>query len=173
MNNKKSSLKQNLIENEITSSLTTIKTRALADKNNGRGWSDTKWTSEIKNSLVEKGHTLGYEVSCSGCNDADCGEWLYDLAWYKYDKNRILKSLALAVESEWGSYDEIKYDFEKILVSKAEYKLLIFQGNEINSYIENLIDIINSYEGSEKGDSYLFTGWHWDEQNFIFYNYIF
>jgi len=160
------------VESEIFSILQGIAKLSLASKSQGRRWPDGKWTKEIKASLVELGHNHGYEASASGCKNADCGEWLFDLAWYKYNSKRQMENLFLAMESEWGKENDIRVDFEKLLVVRSQYRLMIFQGNTIDIITNNLVNRINIFHGSQKGDRYLFAGWHWDTQKFIFSHHI-
>ena len=89
-------------------------------------------------------------------------EWLFDLCWYKEDKNLRygLKSLDLAVESEWTNkrkedkedpYGGIKYDFQKLLVVNMGLCLMVFEvtkegREELSKYFEKVYDI---YEGNK------------------------
>jgi hypothetical protein len=43
------------------------------------------WTKGIKKLMGDLGKSLGFEVAASGYEDADQGEFLYDLVWYKLD----------------------------------------------------------------------------------------
>ncbi len=55
-------------------------------------------------------------------------EWLYDMLWYEYDDNENLKRIPFVLECEWA-YSEVgvNYDFEKLLVTKADFKVIITQ----------------------------------------------
>lgn len=114
------------------------------------------------------GHNHEYEASAIGCENANCGEWLFDLAWYKYNSKRQMENLFLAMESEWGKEADIRVDFEKLLVARSQYRLMVFQGNSIDTITNNLINRIDTFQESQKGDRYLFAGWDWDTQKFIF-----
>ena len=160
------------IEHTIQDALKDIEKRALAAKGQGEPWPDGRWTKEIKSNLVDLAHNYGFEVSTSGCANANCGEWLFDLAWYKYNSARQMKNLMLAMECEWGNEDHIREDFEKLLVARAKYRLMIFQGNAIESIINDLKERIDVFEGSQAGDRYLFVGWYWGGQHFVFDNYV-
>ncbi|MDP8238806.1 MAG: hypothetical protein P9X24_06935 [Candidatus Hatepunaea meridiana] len=165
-------------ENDMRFCLIEVSERAKDARRSGKHWHDGKWTREIKNSFVKLGNKLGYEVSANKCNGADYHEWLYDLAWYKYDDpdknnpNRQMENLFLAIESEWGGKTDIRVDFEKLLVARAVHRLMVFKGRNIESRIDGLIERIVFFQGSQKGDRYLFAGWDWDEQKFIFRNYV-
>lgn len=98
------------------------------------GVNDGHWTVEIKQKLATLGRRMSYYVCSSGGDDADWGEWLYDHCWLDYAKNDLgqhqwgkFNAIILAVESEWGSEAAVLDDFEKLLQSRAQYKLMIFQ----------------------------------------------
>ncbi len=160
------------MELKIEKILMCVANKAKSDKTSGCAWSDRRWTSEIINGLVILGKNNGYEASARQCNEANCGEWLFDLAWYKYNKNRQLENLYLAMESEWGNKDAIRFDFEKLLVARAKYRLLIFQGIKIQEILVDLKQRINIFESRQKGDRYLFAGWDKKKQQFIIDNYV-
>lgn len=116
-------------------------------------------------------------------------EWLYDLVWYKddLDKFYIMKNTLLVVESEWAykrpkdkiddKYGAIKYDFQKLLLSNAKLKLMIFRVSgktkqdieqkliELYNYFNNAID---KYEQMESGE-FLFIAFCDKEKSFYYW----
>jgi len=85
-------------------------------------------------------------------------EWLYDLLWFKYNRNKeyALTETVLVMESEWkwgkrqknkddnneeelndsekiaaNYYPEVMYDFQKLLVSNSPIKVLVFKARSI------------------------------------------
>lgn len=101
-------------------------------------------------SLAELGEQLGYDICSSSCHREYSGGWLYDLIWYTNDKSNQLSSLPLIVECEWRKkYDAIKYDFEKLLVGKAKYKIMLFQatGDKIWEYVDKMKAGIDAFGG--------------------------
>ncbi len=54
------------------------------------------------------------------------GEWLYDVTCLRYGDDEYLKEVPLVVESEWGDEHEIFDDFEKLLLCRADLRLMIF-----------------------------------------------
>ncbi|MBR1699699.1 MAG: hypothetical protein IJ714_07945 [Bacteroidales bacterium] len=68
-------------------------------------------------------------------------EWLYDLICYRFEKEHYaLSDTVLVMESEWkkiryykkgndgnDQYGEVKFDFQKLLVSNADIKMLVYQ----------------------------------------------
>ncbi|MFP3764205.1 hypothetical protein [Prevotella intermedia] len=109
-------------------------------------------------------------------------EWLFDLCWYKEDETLKygLKSLDLAVESEWTNkrkedkedpYGGIKYDFQKLLVANMGLCLMVFEvtkegREELSKYFEKVYDI---YEGNKT--EILFIAFSRKEKTF-YYSYL-
>ena len=112
-------------------------------------------------------------------------EWLFDLHWYteKDNDHYFPLKLPLVVECEWkhkrygandanDKYGEIKYDFQKLVVSNAELRLMIFE-------IKNIVDldslllpyfqnVINSYIHLEKNAKFLFIAFYKAEKTFYY-----
>ena len=116
-------------------------------------------------------------------------EWLYDLVWYEDDSNAsyTIKKTLLTAESEWthrrpkdkidDNYGAIKYDFQKLLLSNAELKLMIFRVSgktkqdikqkliKLYNYFNNTID---QYEQMERGE-FLFIAFCDKEESFYYW----
>lgn len=116
-------------------------------------------------------------------------EWLYDLVWYEDDQNKFytIKKTLLTAESEWAykrpkdkidnKYGAIKYDFQKLLLSNAELKLMIFRvsGKTKQDIKQKLIDLYNyfnnaidKYEQMESGE-FLFIAFCDKEKSFYYW----
>jgi hypothetical protein len=80
---------------------------------------DRPWTRAVTEGLREMGEARNLMVCCHGSR---AGEWLLDVIWM--DKKE--HSVALAVESEWGSQKQVEDDFDKLMSIKAGRKLLLF-----------------------------------------------
>ena len=109
----------------------------------GRGLDDRVWTHDIKSELCSAGQTLGYYVCTSGVTTANHGEWLFDQVWMDWMHiPRQLKRIGLVVECEWRMQpDDIFDDFEKLLVARADVRLMIFQahsGERVNEMFDLL-----------------------------------
>jgi len=103
-----------------------------------------QWTQNIKLELVELAHKHKLYVCCNGVSSADWGEWLYDLVVLRYannDSNSEIESTSLVVESEWDSDDlSILIDFQKLLLSNADIKLMVYyKNNTIRNILEHLV----------------------------------
>jgi hypothetical protein len=105
-------------------------------------------------------------------------EWLYDLHWYeeilpsRYEQT----SMILTVECEWGykrkddenddDYSAVKWDFQKLLVTNADLRLLIFKkrigrGDEKTEQTNEALDkyftrTIQGYRNLADGSKFLF-----------------
>jgi len=104
-------------------------------------------TRLIKDKLALLGRdTFGYKVYANSLSLALTqleggtfrnSEWLYDLHWYVEGKSPYTTvRLPLVVECEWqqkrrgdkaNPFSGIKYDFQKLLISNAELRLMIFK----------------------------------------------
>ena len=109
-------------------------------------------------------------------------EWLYDLHWYTESDSEPYMPIALPliVECEWNpkrnedsknSYSGIKYDFQKLLVSNADLRLMIFsvkkesEISELNDYFDRAI---NSYIHLTKGSKFLFIAFDEKVRRFFY-----
>lgn len=124
-------------------------------------------TKKLFDLLTELGDKQGYKVYSHSLSDEFRSipgndkfvnrEWMYDLCWYREDEIFLygLKSLDLAVESEWRNnrggdkYGAIKYDFQKLLVANMGLCLMVFKVTEegrksLSTYFEQVYEI---YEG--------------------------
>ena len=134
-----------------------------------------KWTSYILKELRLLGYEYGFEV-CPD-NDNQNSEWLYDLIWYK-NQDGFLSEIPFIMESEWSyGYDCIKYDFEKLLQSDAELKLMICchknGENDIQYFNEYFPKAIQIYK-KQATSTYMFAILKdWQPFEFKYYKYDF
>jgi hypothetical protein len=123
------------------------------------------------------------KIYASGCNEGltDGSEWLYDLTCR--EENDYIKNILLVLESEWKNsknkfYKEnIRYDFEKLLVSRSKYRAIVLEANnhkEKEDIVGQLRKCIEQFEDSKEEDRYLFVCWMQskDERKFDFSVYI-
>lgn len=139
-------------------------------------------TRLIKTELAKLGHSLDYKVYANGLKKDDLlqinvpfvnREWLFDVHWYTegIEPYSIL-TLPLVAECEWNprlrgdgktSYSGIKYDFQKLVVSNAELRLMIFiikkikDLEKLNIYFEN---VIKNYAHLGRDSNFLFIAFY-------------
>ncbi|MDP4114530.1 MAG: hypothetical protein Q8903_00260 [Bacteroidota bacterium] len=124
----------------------------------------TERTYIINTKLAQMGNACGYDVCVNKnhCGGDHQSEWLYDMVWYKENSDNMLIEVPLVLEMEWSRFDkDIKYDFEKLLLSNSELRVMIFQKDsrdEVQKIGNNLIDRIKIFENKNKADKYLLIG---------------
>ena len=159
------------IENEICNALDSIIDLCLETKGN------KSWTKEIKRAFLKLGSKYGYETCSSGIEESNNAEWLYDLVWYNNYETNYIKNVFLVLECEWNiDFPSIKYDFEKLILAKAKYRVMIFQGRneeKVKEVINDFKEIIKGCEMSVDGDKYLFEGYVINMEMYICESYIF
>ena len=128
---------------------------------------ETPWTVAVKEALVSVGREFGCLTAANGCESDEGQEWLYDVVWFKSDNSGYMTDVPLVAESEWAGESAIKFDFDKLLVSRSKYRVMIFQGDS-EDHVLNLIEKMNlwilNFHNTADDDRYLFAGWakdHW------------
>jgi hypothetical protein len=151
---------------QIKSELEEMSQRAQAEK-----WPDPQWTIGVKDVIVKIGKRNGYLTAANQVQSDEGKEWLYDVVWYQSDKAGHLTDVPLIAESEWGNSNKVKEDFEKLLVSRSKYRIIVFQtmDKNVSSLIKDMKLWIFKFLRSAAGDRYLFAGWdidHWIFEEF-------
>jgi hypothetical protein len=108
-------------------------------------------------------------------DDDNCdveSEWMFDLVWYKNNKNGYLEKTVLVLESELSdrSSKGLLYDFKKLLLSNAELRVMICFGYGNNNSPQNVNEIITLFEESVKAYKNIEIGSRtlvliWDDYN--------
>ena len=129
-------------------------------------WRNTEWTEEMLTTLCKLGTELDYIVCASGVPDEYrvVNEWLYDVTWCNSDISDTyerLISVPMVAECEWGNWEEIVYDFEKLLVARATVRVMAYSAwhakdeDEPAEFINNkLLKHVHTFNGV-CGDTYL------------------
>jgi len=138
----------------------------------------TIWTHAVNVILSKtaKQNNRQYYVA-SKLKTCENPEWLYDCVWY--DNNEFgLNDVFLIVESEWknpfGNVDysyDIQYDFEKLILGRSIFKLMIFEGDNIaenGQYLETLKKVVQNCNLTKTNDRYMFAAWDKEKQEFHF-----
>lgn len=115
----------------------------------------------VKTKLCEIGQVFGFHVCAKSVERANCGEWLYDVTWLKYDGCTLIDA-PLAAECEWGERKHVYDDFQKLLTSRARVVLMIFDGDKCGSKetANWLAEKIEKFNGSRTDeDAWLLAAW--------------
>lgn len=162
-----------MIADKIKGCLVSVAEDALTWPDNG-GLKSRPWTREIKVRLTLLGHEQNYEVCCSGGDGAQrWGEWLYDICWLEVSSEipGLYKSLPLALESEWGmSMDEVLPDFQKLVFSNADLRVMIWQNrNDESLAVDARFLRLQVSVAGQRQEQYLLAGFDTSSQSFRFY----
>ena len=134
-----------------------------------KAYTRTDWTGMLKKQVGDLGVALKCLVCASGFEDDFEKEWLYDLVWYENNKDGELIDVPLVLEAEWDQdFAGIKYDFEKLLLSRSKYKVMIFEGDSstIPGTLARLSAIVTHCRLTVGGERYLFFAWNNSEDEF-------
>jgi hypothetical protein len=122
-----------------------------------RQFSDRLWTQTLIAELGSLGSKLRYHVCGQGCAAYGQGEWLYDMVWLEI-KDSALVDIQLILESEWGNEIDIREDFLKLLVGRAQHRVMVFQNASVEPVFSRLIKDVQAFQRTENGDRYLLIG---------------
>ena len=140
---------------------------AVEARRNRRGWSDTRWTKRVKQLLVQLAGNK-YETYASGVPEATDGEWMCDVVWWHSGKDELLHRIPLVAECEWPKKEQDVWDdFQKLLISCAEVRVLIFQcsfRDHASSLVEELKRQIQCFDSRQEGEKYLFASYVEEER---------
>jgi hypothetical protein len=73
----------------------------------------------------------------------------------------------LVAESEWGGEKAIQDDFQKLLVARSKYRVMVFQGKSeivVKDRFEKMRRWVDKFKGILPTDRFLLVGWaqdHW------------
>jgi len=126
------------------------------------------WTNLIKEKFEEYGLSLGYEVRLSK-RQGKKSEWLFDMLWFASNDGYI-DHVYLVLESEFEPriYNIIE-DFNKLLVARADIRIMIFSRRKTDQVEETFMDIeerIKLFSQTMPGDKYFLYGLSWQDGGF-------
>ena len=134
---------------------------------------NTEWTKAVKTKLCEIGKDrFGCKVYANGVDEPepDGGEWLYDVTWLKHENDEVVDAPLIA-ECEWSDQGEIEDDFEKLLLARADVRLMIFDGNHKPGSKElagRLAGKVREFNGSRAEDTWLLAAWEGSNDDWSF-----
>ena len=128
-----------------------------------QAWGNTQWTHAVLTNLCKLGQSLNFSTWASRVPSDYCdgGEWLYDACWLGRDGSRW--SVPMVAECEWLHMEEVKSDFQKLILARALVKVMVCDGAFTNGglpFVANkLCDAVGEFDLSEfkggRGDTYL------------------
>ena len=139
--------------------------------------SDPGWTKAVLTKLCTIGRGFGFQVGAKKdlVDEAhrDRGEWLYDTIWLDGcdSDDDLLAGVPLVVECEWANdkwevyWKKIIYDFNKLLLARAQVRLMIFDGSGRNDnpgseeIAKLLAARIRKFYGPSVEKGWLLAGW--------------
>ena len=151
-----------------------------------KSWTDVDWTPAVKTKLCKIGQEFGCKVGARADEvdeaDRDYGEWLYDVTWLEYERERdglkwpatALIEALLVAECEWGRGKNLEYiveDFEKLLLARADVRLMIFDGNHkpgSKEIAERLAGKVREFKSSRAEDTWLLAAWEGGNDDWSF-----
>lgn len=184
------------IEQEIVNALTRFHPIALAEAN--KIHTDPDWNKAVKAILGTIGNQNRYisyfndgrgrpyaeiqkvvqEVFGAGVQIANTmNEWLYDLLWWDQGQGHVI-DIPLVAEIEWGNANQIRDDFQKLLLARSKYRVVVFQSfNETLDWCKTLIqelitEHIRKFKPTISGDRYLFCAYVNNQYGFHFESYV-
>lgn len=136
------------------------------------------WAKAILKTLAVLGRSMGCKVYTSKGNpkgDPDVGEWLYDQAWIRYDRNGYMKSVPLVLESEFGTnkVDRLN-DFCKLIIARADHRVMVFGASDsthAQDIIDEFVKEIEHSRISRARDRFLFAALLESDGSFYFQNH--
>lgn len=134
---------------------------------------DGAWTRAVKNSVGSIGHKRGYLVCAASSKFERNGEWVFDMGWFKM-RGDIIVDVPLALESEWGVSGAMD-DFQKLLISRARHRVMVLWSRKhppAEGLISSLIRQVAKYQGSQRGDRYLFCCWVENPAQLFFHSHV-
>lgn len=76
---------------------------------------------------------------------------------------KLVDSRESVAESEWGSKDDVHDDFEKLLLARADVRVMVFDGRRYGTgttdRFEEFAKYIGKCDRTETGDTYLLAAW--------------
>ena len=135
----------------------------LARKEKDKCWDGRDWTRMIKKQLISLAEAHGCEAYASQCENGERAEWLYDVVWLRAGEGQykgMLTDSPLVAEIEWARPEAVMDDFQKLLLARADTRLMIFEATNTTlaeKHVDKLIRQVRAYSRTGYGDRYIFA----------------
>jgi hypothetical protein len=136
------------------------------------------WTQIIKARLCQLAASHSAQVCASGCAGAYWPEWLYDVVWLRVDEaplSTMILDSPFVAEIEWSRDGAVRDDFQKLLLSRADTRLMIFQAWDearVHTLVDALVEQVKAYARTQDQDRYLFAGYGSHTRCFYYREYV-
>ncbi len=120
-------------------------------------WGNPDWTREVKAAVGRVAKNAGHDWLPSDAAAA----WLCDGTAQKR-RDGALIDIPLMLESEWGGWDAIRYDFEKLMVVRAKYRVMVcsaYTPSGAEETLTKLKSIVQSFQAGQRADRYFLACW--------------
>lgn len=141
------------------------------------------WTKGVKTALceiapriVEKQPTQQVRCYASGVDSGVVHgpEWLFDVTCLveEFPEYNGIKRIALVAECEWGSWNDVVHDFQNLIITAAEIRLMVFdlrrlmktralsrEYRTMERVVLELSAIAGDCEDVRAGDLFVYAGW--------------
>lgn len=97
---------------------------AIEEQVHGGAGAQAPSISQALGSLVQYGNQLGY-FTVGPAQGAGWPTWVCDVCWLALGAGGAIDGVALVVESEWGSGGDHHDDFAKLMVVRAELRVML------------------------------------------------
>lgn len=115
----------------------------------------------IKKTITKVGQERGYFVCTHSVEEADSGEWLFDISFHELEYNgAFTKTLStpLVAESEFSKTDfgGFKEDFDKLLIATSSERLFILRVTNqsvfdtIKEYAQDSVNMYKPFKTDER-----------------------
>ena len=154
------------VELEIVEALYSFCPDAYGGIEKAKWKSDRAWTNAVRDSLHALGQKKGYLVLPEKKATGYEGEWLLDMVWAdaKNDAQgkpdwKMTRRLALACESEWGTYaEDILSDFYKLTFVITDIRLFVYSNCPTTKTRKEPADLCKAVCPLSNGYRYLLIG---------------
>jgi hypothetical protein len=156
----------------------------LAEKATRESWSDKnpRWTQGVKSAFRQIASESGFKWYATTSERSDNTEWLLDGVAYEPQADGGFR-LPFVMESEWesrlrredGPDQGVTRDFLKLVVTRADHRVMVFYAssqNKAEEGIDLLIGLATGFRGSASGDRYLFACWCQNSRRFVFRSFV-
>lgn len=110
------------------------------------------WTTDMKRAFAHLAKRSGYNQRCSETNR----EFLWDITWMTVQEQ--IWRVFMSCEMEWSNnFEEILYDFRKLSMSVAPFRVMVFDRSNKNVFDEVVQRLIEAIPDGDSG-KYLFVG---------------